>query len=202
MGDQLVSLDRNEYPNATAIYSRLLRSMIDGYINRSTSLLDRAFHAWISFSSSFAYLTVLRFMNLSEKLSLYQKIKNENEQAISPALCFPLHPDVPIFTSLPAAVEIEKTTGYVAEVGIMTFFRKVGLVDRVRLNHYVRMLFVGQGILDDMIQEVNDEPTFHAMRVRDTVNDQFIHEPSACRAFTEKNQNISADRTRRVTQTC
>ena len=60
------------------------------------------------------------------------------------------------------------------------------------------------------------QPTFHAMRVSDTVpahllpsyfkvrineNDKFIHKSSACWAFTENNQKLSADRTRRVTQT-
>ena len=351
-------LDTIEDSNATAIYIRLLRSIIDGYINKSTPLLDRVFHAWTSVflsrlwlvwidkfgkkkldqflvettkdwdcppriaksstqqyfltpqalysielnAHSFIYLimlvidgklppevlcidnfhsqpcesifrtartfssscssgvnfTVLQFMNLTDKLSLYQKIKNDHERSIAPLLRFPVHhknksdhsspAHVPTLTSLPTVAEIEETvarafekaSGYLEQVGIMPFLRKVGLADITRLNDRVRVLFDGKEILDHFSQDAYDEsddekfyatqsddsatdsesedeeacsilrkhdepdslqPTFHAMRVSDTVpphllpsyfkvrineSDKFIHKSSACWALTKK----------------
>ena len=366
-------LDTIDGSNATAIYIRLLRSIIDAYIDRSTSLLDRVFHAWTSVFLSrlwlvwmdkfgkkkldelliestrdwdypprvaknstqqyfltpqalysielnahcFTYLimlvidgklppevlsidrfhsqscesifrtarsfssncssgvnfSVLQFMNLIDKLSLYEKIKHDNEQASSPRLRFSVHHKnkhhhssparIPTLAALPDVAEIEETiirafenaSEYLEQVGIMSFLRKTGLADITRLNDRARVLLAGKGILDNFSQEDNydsddetfntdqthdsatdsesegDEacsilrqhddpdslqPTFHAMRVSDTVpahllpsyfkvrineNDKFIHKSSACWALTENNQKLSADRTRRVTQT-
>ena len=44
-----IALENINKGNATIIYIKLLRSIIDAYIEKSTTLLDRIFHAWTSF---------------------------------------------------------------------------------------------------------------------------------------------------------
>ena len=268
-------LETIEDSNATAIYIKILRSVIDAYIEKSTCLLDRIFHAWISVflsrlwmiwthkmgktrldsllieltqhdddsrnlsktnmqqysltpqavyslelnahclvylvllviegklpeevlavdrfhsqsceaifrsarafsskTSSGANFTVLQFMNLADKLSLFQKIKTRHEKSTPPLIRFPVHHKNNLGHSLPldpsshaslptkALVEatikksFEKAIEYADQVGMMGFLRKHKLSNINSVNDYARMLFDEKKILDDFSQDSDDD---------------------------------------------
>lgn len=361
------ALENIDKANATMIYIKLLRSIIDAYIETSTSLLDRVFHAWTSVFISRLWLlwiekmgkrqldnlfikltkdsneydnlpkssaqyfltpqavysielnahcliflillviegklpeevlrvdqfhsqtcesifrsaralssnlfagvnfTVHQFLNLSDKLSLFQKIRNQHEQIPSGTLRFPMHHKNkqshsfpgPSNMKIPTQTEIEQTvvrafskaTDYLEQVGVMKILSRNKLYDMVGLNDYARVLFEEKGILDHFSQENGDDeddecpidgsdanhdddddddvfnvlrypddqctsqPTIRTIRVCDSVpphlfqsyfkvrinsKEKFIHKSTACWVLTEQNRKLSADRTKRVTQT-
>ena len=362
----LQALEGIDNSDATVIYLRLLRSIIDAYIEPSTSLLDRIFHAWMSVflsrlwlvwiekmgktnldeildnltensneyaesskktaqqyfitpqtvysielnahcliylillvvegklpqevltidrfnsqscegtfraaralssnSSSGVNFTVQQFLNLVDKLSLFQKIESHNEQLSSPQIRFPVHhknkhghltsSESSSMLEIPSKIMIEATVSrafetavdYMDRVGIKSFLRKRNLLNILTLSNYAKALFEDRAILDEFSQEINDdddheiyvlddnennleeeysildypddvnvsEPTFRTTRVCDNVpahlsqsyfkvriNDKykFIHKSTASWMLTEQNQQLSSDRTRRVTQT-
>ena len=118
--------------------------------------------------------TVLQFMNLVDKLSLFQKVKHRNEQTASPSMKFPLHHknnpgrSSSYNTSLPASSltktlleatitrAFEKASEYAEQVGIMTVLRKNKLSGITAINDYVRMLFDEKKILDNFSQDSED----------------------------------------------
>ena len=261
--------------DATSIYIRILRSIIDAYIEKSTSLLDRVFHAWVSvflsrlwlawidkmgkskldqllscltkntpqshqssrnstqqylmtpqavysielnahclvylillvienklpnevlsverfhsqscesifrtaraFSSrsfSGVNFTVLQFMNLADKLSLFQKIKHRNEQSASPSMKFPIHhknnrdrssshdsslPTSPLTKTMLEATVVrafEKASEYAEQVGMINFLRSNKLSGITAINDYVRTLFDEKKILDSFSQNSEND---------------------------------------------
>ena len=64
---------------------------VDRFHSQTCEAIFRSARALSSNSSSGVNFTVLQFLNLIEKLSLLQKIKNQHEQTTSPILRFPTH---------------------------------------------------------------------------------------------------------------
>jgi hypothetical protein len=124
--------------------------------------------------SSGVNFTVLKFMNLAEELSLFQKIKSQNEQLTSPDMCFPVHHKhkhshlASTFASsptlLPTKTKIEltiirafeKSIKLMESVGMAAFLRRNNLSTIDELNDSVRTLFDEKDILDYFSQEEND----------------------------------------------
>jgi hypothetical protein len=79
------ALEHIHNSNATIIYIKLLRSVIDAYIEKSTSLLDRVFHAWTSVFLSRFWLLWIEKMGKKKLDNLLVKLtKNSNECYHSP----------------------------------------------------------------------------------------------------------------------
>jgi hypothetical protein len=79
------ALEHIHNSNATTIYIKLLRSVIDAYIEKSTSLLDRVFHAWTSVFLSRFWLLWIEKMGKKKLDNLLVKLtKNSNECYHSP----------------------------------------------------------------------------------------------------------------------
>ena len=148
---------------------------IDRFHSQSCESLFRAARAFSSGCSSGVNFTVLQFLNLIDKLSIFQKIKTEHEQATSPLLRFPTHhkhkstsPSNSIIstnTSLPTKAMIEQiiirafetATQYVKELGIMDYLRKNQLSNIFDINNHVRMIFDDQRILDYYSPQTGDD---------------------------------------------
>jgi hypothetical protein len=64
---------------------------VDRFHSQTSEATFRSARAFSSPCSSGVNFTVLKFMNLAEKLSLFQKIKTQNEQLSSPDMRFPVH---------------------------------------------------------------------------------------------------------------
>ena len=64
---------------------------VDRFHSQSCEAIFRSARAFSSKISSGVNFTVLQFMNLADKLSLFQKIKTRNEQLTSPPMRFPVH---------------------------------------------------------------------------------------------------------------
>lgn len=278
------ALEGIDNSDATMIYLRLLRSIVDAYIEPSTSLLDRVFHAWMSVflsrlwlvwvekmgkvnldeildqltensngysesskktaqqyfitpqtvysielnahclvylillvvegklpqevltidrfnsqscegtfraaralssnSSSGVNFTVQQFLNLVDKLSLFQKIKSENEQLSSPQLLFPVHHknkhghlpsnesssmlEIPTKIMIEATISraFEKAIAYMDRVGIKSFLRKRNLLNILSLSNYAKALFEDRAILI---------PRFYSIRLSRSLTSYHIY---------------------------
>jgi hypothetical protein len=148
---------------------------VDRFHSQSCEAIFRSARAFSSKISSGVNFTVLQFMNLADKLSLFQKIKTRNEQLTSPPMLFPVHhksnvgcsfsTDDSSHASLPtkALVEatinraFEKAIEYADEVGMMDFLRKQKLSSITAVNDYARMLFDDKKILDYFSQDLDDD---------------------------------------------
>ena len=79
------ALEHIDNSNATTIYIKLLRSVIDAYIEKSTSLLDRVFHAWTSVFLSRIWLLWIEQMGKKKLDNLFLELtKNSDEYDHSP----------------------------------------------------------------------------------------------------------------------
>ena len=147
---------------------------VDRFHSQSCEAIFRSARALSSNFSSGVNFTVLQFLNLIEKLSLFQKIKNQHEQVASPILRFPVHhknkhnhllSGETSRMKLPTRAEIEQTvvrafdraTYYLEQVGVMAVLSKNKSYDIVSFNNYARVLFEDKGILDDFFQENDDD---------------------------------------------
>jgi hypothetical protein len=149
--------------------------MIDRFHSQSCEGIFRAVRSFSSNSSSGVNFTVHQFLNLVDKLSLFQKIKSQNEQLSSPQLRFPVHhknkhvhssstgsssiSEFPTKTMIESTVfrAFEKAIDYMDRVGIKFFLRKHKLLDLLTLSNYAKALFEDRAILDEFSQEVNDD---------------------------------------------
>ena len=66
--------------NATMIYIRLLCSVIDAYIDKSTSVLNRVFHAWTSVFSPRIRLLWIDTMGKEKLDNLFVKLSKYSDQ--------------------------------------------------------------------------------------------------------------------------
>jgi len=91
-------LEHIDNSTATIIYIKLLRSVIDAYIEKSTSLLDRVFHAWTSVFLSRFWLLWIEKMGKKKLDDLFMKLmKNSNE-------CYPTKRSIQQYFLTPQAV--------------------------------------------------------------------------------------------------
>ena len=148
---------------------------IERFHSQSCESIFRAARAFSSGCSSGVNFTVSQFLNLTDKLSLFQKIKTANEEASSPLLRFPIHHKQKstsaskdnIYTglSLPGIATIEDiivaafetATGYAEDLGIMDCLHKNKLWNIVDINKRVRMIFDDRRILDSYAPETGDD---------------------------------------------
>ena len=70
--------------DATSVYIRILRSTIDAYIEKSTSLLDRVYHAWISVFLSRLWLVWIDQMGKSKLDQLLSGLRKQVQQPTHP----------------------------------------------------------------------------------------------------------------------
>ena len=147
---------------------------VDRFHSQTCEAIFRSARALSSNLFAGVNFTVLQFLNLAEKLSLFQKIRNQHEQVPSRVLCFPIHhknrqshsfSDQGSTMKLPTLIEIEQTVvkafnqakNYLEQVGIMKILSKHKLHDMVALNDHARVLFEEKGILDHFSQENGDD---------------------------------------------
>ena len=148
---------------------------VEHFHSQSCESTFRAARAFSSGCSSGVNFTIAQFLSLIDKLSFYQKIKTENEEANSPFLRFPVHhknkstaaskDTVQSESSLPTKVIIEEiidrafktATEYAEELGIMGYLRENKLSNFIDVNNRVRMIFDDQKILDSYDPEAADD---------------------------------------------
>jgi hypothetical protein len=164
---------------------------IDRFHSQSCEAIFRSARALSSHCSSGVNFTINQFLNLIEKLTLFQKIKNQHEQAISPILRFPVHHKNKYSHSssgqmsrmkLPTRTEVEQTvvrafnkaTDYLEQVGVMEILSKNKLYDIVGLNDYARVLFDDKGILDNFSQENDDWEIYESEPDNESDDDDII----------------------------
>ena len=148
--------------------------LVERFHSQSCESVFRSARALSSNSSSGVNFSVSQFLNLIDRLSLFQKIKTEHEQGGHPMLRFPLHHKNKHGSSslnrtahmkLPTRVEIEQTVvrafgnakDHLEQVGIMAVLRRNKLGGIVAANNYARTLFDDKEILDFFSQENGDD---------------------------------------------
>ena len=167
---------------------------IERFHSQSCESVFRSARALSSNAGCGVNFTVLQFFNLIDKLTLFQRIKTQHEQASSLMLRFPLHhknshasPSVNLHDQLklPTRSEIESTVirafdkakDYLEQVGIMPDLRKDGLDDVLALNNFARTLFAEKGILDFFSEENfdndEDDDEWRAPIMEDDEGDDF-----------------------------
>lgn len=149
---------------------------VERFHSQSCESMFRAARAFSSGCSSGVNFTVAQFLNLTDKLSLYQKIKAANQENSSSLLRFPLHhknkPTSLSATTVSTALSFIKTkadieeiidrafgtsTEYAEELGMMDKLRENKLSNSVEINKRVRMLLNDQRILDNYAPETTDD---------------------------------------------
>ena len=147
---------------------------IDHFHSQSCKAIFCSARTLSSNSSSGVNFTILQFLNLIEKLSLFQKIKNQHGQVTPPILRFPVHhknkhdhlsSGQTSRMRLPTQAEIEQTvvqafykaTDYLEQVGVMVVLSTNKLYDIIALNNYARVLFDDKGIFNNFSQENDDD---------------------------------------------
>ena len=163
---------------------------VERFHSQSCESIFRTARAFSSSRSSGVNFTVSQFLNLADKLSLFQKIKTANEEASSPLLRFPTHHKQKltsaskntIFTgsSLPTRATVEQiivsafetAIRYAEDLGIMDCLRKNKLSNIVDINKRVRMIFDDRRIFDSYSPETGDDDELE----NDFVPDDFVEE--------------------------
>ena len=148
---------------------------IERFHSQSCEAMFRAARAFSSGCSSGVNFTILQFLNLTDKLSLIQKIKTEHEQFTPPLLRFPVHhknklgppsnDTIHADALLPTKAMIEevivrafkKAAEYVEAVGIMDYLRRNKIFNILDVSNHARMLFDDKRIFDYYAQETGDD---------------------------------------------
>ena len=155
---------------------------IQRFHSQSCESIFRASRAFSSNSSCGVNFTVQGFLNIADKLSVFEKIKSENERITSDQLRFPAHHKIkynpsssiktPSLVKIPTKPMIESTVFEAFEkamasmdrVGIKSFLGRRNLSDIITTSDYARVLFEDKQILDEFSQETD---------ILDSGNDQF-----------------------------
>lgn len=148
---------------------------INRFSSQSCESIFRNARAFSSNSSCGVNFTVEQFLNIADKLSVFEKIKTENEQINSHQIHFPIHHKIKFHSSsatnlssktiIPTKAMISsvvsdafaKAIDHMDRVGITSMLRKHNLCDISLISDCAKILFEDKQILDDFFQETEDE---------------------------------------------
>ena len=147
---------------------------INQFNSQSCESIFRAARAFSSNSSCGVNFTVQRFLNIADKLSMFEKLKNENQQRTSHQIRFPIHhkikynpssstemsstPNIPTKSMIKKIIcqAFTKAIQHMDRVEIRSILDEFNLCDISTMSGYAKMLFEDKQILDEFSQENDD----------------------------------------------